>query len=463
MNPIFIDVLITTYNSEKYIRETIDSVLNQTYENFRIIIVDDCSTDKTFDICKKYKKKYRDKIKLYKLKKNSASAAIPRNFGIKKCKSDYIAFLDSDDIWMKNKLEYQVSKIINLPKIIFTNCKYFKNKEIFNSPLYYFRILLQIIFLYLIKKNREWLFLYNPIAFSSVIIHKSIFTKYQFNNSLNFVGIEDLELWFNILKISKIKIIYLSKPLVLIRRRSKSLHSDYNLQTIKSINLISNIYLNKKNFINIYIFLTSIAYKSIRPLLKKALNYFKLNFNKFILSISLTIYLIFFSPLFELIGKKLLVDTIDKKNISNVIIYSGHEWESYESQGYKYRFEDLRNILKYNRDIQIFILGRTQVISEQRIIQSLLQTEGIKKEKIEIIYDDLGSSSKNLENLYNKLSKKNVNEILFVSSPYLTKRVKLLWIKYSKKIDIHFYKTVDWPEDKLGFLAKSNKKKYYFI
>ena len=240
MNPIFIDVLITTYNSEKYIRETIDSVLNQTYENFRIIIVDDCSTDKTFDICKKYKKKYRDKIKLYKLKKNSASAAIPRNFGIKKCKSDYIAFLDSDDIWMKNKLEYQVSKIINLPKIIFTNCKYFKNKEIFNSPLYYFRIFLQIIFLYLIKKNREWLFLYNPIAFSSVIIHKSIFTKYQFNNSLNFVGIEDLELWFNILKISKIKIIYLSKPLVLIRRRSKSLHSDYNLQTIKSINLISD-------------------------------------------------------------------------------------------------------------------------------------------------------------------------------------------------------------------------------
>ena len=70
----------------------------------------------------------------------------------------------------------------------------------------------------------------------------------------------------------------------------------------------------------------------------------------------------------------------------------------------------------------------------------------------------MGSSSKNLENLYNKLIKKNVNEILFVSSPYLTKRVKLLWIKYSKKIDIHFYKTVDWPEDKLGFLAKSNKK-----
>ena len=110
MKSISIDVLITTFNSEKYIKETINSVLNQTYKNYKIIIVDDCSTDKTFDICKKYAKKYKNKIKLYKLKKNSSSAAIPRNFGIKKCKSEYIAFLDSDDIWMNNKLEYQVSK-----------------------------------------------------------------------------------------------------------------------------------------------------------------------------------------------------------------------------------------------------------------------------------------------------------------------------------------------------------------
>ena len=67
MNSISIDVLITTFNSEKYIRETINSVLNQTYENFRIIIVDDCSTDRTFEICKKYRNKHKDKIKLYKL------------------------------------------------------------------------------------------------------------------------------------------------------------------------------------------------------------------------------------------------------------------------------------------------------------------------------------------------------------------------------------------------------------
>ena len=459
MNSISIDVLITTFNSEKYIRETINSVLNQTYENFRIIIVDDCSTDRTFEICKKYRNKHKDKIKLYKLKKNSSTAAIPRNFGIKKCKSDYIAFLDSDDIWMNNKLEYQISKITKSSKLIFTNCKYFKNKKIINSFIYYFRILLQLFFLHLIKKNREWLFIYNPIAFSSVMIHRSVLKRVQFNTSSNFVGIEDLDLWFNILKKSKIKIDYKSKPLVLIRRRSKSLHSDYNLQTIKSINLIKNIYLKKKNFINIYIFLLSIAYKSIRPLLKKFLNFFKLNFKKFILIILFAIYLWSFSPLFELLGKKLLVETTNNKNINTVIIYSGHEWKSYVNKGYKLRLADLENILTYNSNIRIYVLGRQQVLPEQRIIESLLQSQGVKKEKIEIIYKDLGSSSKNLENLYKKLINKNIDEVLFVSSPYLTKRIKLIWKKYSDQISINFYKTVDWPSDKIGFLKKSKKRR----
>ena len=75
---------------------------------------------------------------------------------------------------------------------------------------------------------------------------KSIFKKLQFDTEKNFVGIEDLSLWYNFLKIYKDQIVYDIKPLVLIRRRKNSLHSDYNFQTVKSINLISNIYLSKK-------------------------------------------------------------------------------------------------------------------------------------------------------------------------------------------------------------------------
>ena len=160
----------------------------------------------------------------------------------------------------------------------------------------------------------------------------------------------------------------------------------------------------------------------------------------------------------KLLGNNLLVETIDNKKIDTVVIYSGHEWESYINQGYKYRYTDLQNILKYNNDINIYILGRIQVITEQRIIENLLQSRGVNKEKIEIIYQDLGSSSKNLEYLYNRLISKNIDEVFFVSSPYLTKRVKLIWNKYSDDISLNFYQTVDWPSNKLRFFEKSNKK-----
>ena len=158
--------------------------------------MDDCSTDKTFEICKKYREKYKNKIKLFKLKKNSTSASVPRNFGIKKCRSNFIAFLDSDDIWSRNKLEIQVSKINKSSKLYYSNCEYFRDKKKIGFFIFYIRTLFQIIFSNLIKKNREWLFLYNPIAFSSVIVQEVYLKSYNLIQK-NFVGIEDLSLWYN--------------------------------------------------------------------------------------------------------------------------------------------------------------------------------------------------------------------------------------------------------------------------
>ena len=114
-------------------------------------------------------------------------------------------------------------------------------------------------------------------------------------------------------------------------------------------------------------------------------------------------------------------------------------------------------------NINIYVLGRIQVIVEQIIAESLLQSEGVNKEKIKIINEDLGNSSKNLENLYNRLITKNIDKVLFVLSPYLSKRVKLIWDKFSNKISINFYKTIDWPSDKLRFFEKSNKKRLFYI
>jgi glycosyltransferase involved in cell wall biosynthesis len=112
MKKPLISIIIPCYNSEKNIANTISSVLDQTYDNYEIIIVDDVSTDKTFEICSKLAEK-NNKIKCFKLEKNSGGPSYPSNFGVSKASGDYVAFLDHDDIWFPNKLEKQVSLLVD--------------------------------------------------------------------------------------------------------------------------------------------------------------------------------------------------------------------------------------------------------------------------------------------------------------------------------------------------------------
>ena len=98
-----VSIIIPTYNREEFITETIKSVLNQTYKDFEIIVVDDGSTDNT----KQKLELFKSKIKL--IEQKNSERAIARNNGVKNSSGEYIAFLDSDDLWIKNKLENQVN------------------------------------------------------------------------------------------------------------------------------------------------------------------------------------------------------------------------------------------------------------------------------------------------------------------------------------------------------------------
>ena len=106
-----VSIITATYNAERFIELTIQSVLKQTYENFEMIIIDDYSTDHTCDIVQRYMKLDK-RIKLYKLDQNSG-AAVARNYGINKAIGRYIAFLDSDDLWDRQKLEKQINYMKN--------------------------------------------------------------------------------------------------------------------------------------------------------------------------------------------------------------------------------------------------------------------------------------------------------------------------------------------------------------
>ena len=102
-----VSIITPAFNSEKYISETINSVLNQTYKNWELLIVDDCSTDKTFEIAKNFSLN-DNRVKAYQLKYNTGPG-FARNFATKIVKGNYIAFLDADDLWKPEKLEKQLA------------------------------------------------------------------------------------------------------------------------------------------------------------------------------------------------------------------------------------------------------------------------------------------------------------------------------------------------------------------
>ena len=109
-----VSVIIPTYNRADLIRETIDSVLSQTYPEFEILICDDGSTDNTQEIINSY----NDSRIKYLYQKNSGLPAKARNLGLQVAKGSYIAFVDSDDIWLPTKLAKQIQILQKKPQIM---------------------------------------------------------------------------------------------------------------------------------------------------------------------------------------------------------------------------------------------------------------------------------------------------------------------------------------------------------
>lgn len=108
-NNVLVSVVMPVFNDEEFIEDTISSVLNQTYTNLELIIVEDCSKDNSLKLIKSFTDK---RIRLFQNETNKG-AAYSRNFALKQAKGDYVAFLDGDDLWEKNKLEKQLDFMIS--------------------------------------------------------------------------------------------------------------------------------------------------------------------------------------------------------------------------------------------------------------------------------------------------------------------------------------------------------------
>ena len=104
-----VTVIVPIYNVEKYVRQAIESTINQTYKNLEIILVDDGSTDSSKQICDEYKEKY-DRVKV--IHKENGGLSDARNAGLEECTGKYIMFLDSDDFLEPDAVENMYNEIV---------------------------------------------------------------------------------------------------------------------------------------------------------------------------------------------------------------------------------------------------------------------------------------------------------------------------------------------------------------
>ena len=123
-----VTIITPSYNSALYIDKTIESVLSQTYTKWEMLLIDDSSSDDSPDIIKSYMSK-DSRIKYLKTDQPSGSPTLPRNIGIQNANGRYIAFLDSDDIWLSTKLERQIALLDKSKNVAIAFSNYEKISE----------------------------------------------------------------------------------------------------------------------------------------------------------------------------------------------------------------------------------------------------------------------------------------------------------------------------------------------
>jgi teichuronic acid biosynthesis glycosyltransferase TuaG len=235
MKTKLVSVILTTYNRVDLISLTIDSILSQTYKNIELIIIDDGSSDGTFEKINRY----NDKRVSCFLIKNSGGPAVPRNIGIKHSNGEYIAFCDDDDIWMSNKIDVQMNYIIkNNIDFVSSNMIVFNNN--IDNILY-------------ISKNKKIKSLFsflnkNEINTSTVLLKKTSIVS--FNEGEEFLNCgEDYSLWLK-LYMNNYSFGFINDPLVYYRSSHGNISNKawYNSHIIKIIIYLKILLDHRYNF-----------------------------------------------------------------------------------------------------------------------------------------------------------------------------------------------------------------------
>ncbi len=224
-----VSIIMNCHNGQKFLSDAIQSVINQSFKNWELVFYDNFSKDKSYNILKKFKDK---RIKYYKSKK-FLNLYAARNQAVIKARGKYIAFLDTDDLWEKNKLKIQLNLIEN-SQFSMIYCNYYTLRNNIKLKRYKFYLPSGQITEKLLKKYF--------IGIGTVLIDIKAFKNLKFNNNYNIIGDFDF-----FIKIStKYHIGAIQKPLAFYRDHSSNLSKKKMKDHI--LELENWIKSNKKNF-----------------------------------------------------------------------------------------------------------------------------------------------------------------------------------------------------------------------
>ena len=236
-----ISIIIPTYNRAVLLQETLNSILNQTYHNFEIIIISDASPDNTNEVIKKFDD---NRIIFHELADNLKYPGRVRNVGLRLAKGEFIAFCDDDDLWMKHKLETQINYLLAHDNIdmIATNSFLFPGHILPSMQLWKNKTL-----------SYGCILSRNPIITPSVLLRKSVLNSIGLfdENELLHIG-EDWDLWIRILQ-NKDKSIVILKECLTYNRLGNVKITDKYADVSKSIERDIYVYNKHKPFSNAFI------------------------------------------------------------------------------------------------------------------------------------------------------------------------------------------------------------------
>lgn len=230
-----ISIIMAAYNTEKTIEQAINSVLSQTYTNFELLVVNDCSTDRTAELVKSIAAK-DSRVRLISNVKNSG-VSYTRKHGLEEAKGDWIAILDSDDAWEPEKLEKQIElQRRTNADLLFTGSAFMDSE---GHPIdWYLHAPKEVTYRQLLKQN--------VLSNSSALVRKELYAKhYAIGDGMH----EDFAIWLSILK-KGTKAYGVDEPLLIYRiakssksgNKVKAARMNWNTYRHVGLNLMEAIY-----------------------------------------------------------------------------------------------------------------------------------------------------------------------------------------------------------------------------